>query len=110
MKQGEKEILKKKIDSELEQLAVEIGALEENVKPIAPENAIGRVSRMDAINNRSVNEAALRKAKIRFNALKEAKASISDKAFGVCVRCGEPIPMGRLLLRPQSRSCVKCAH
>ena len=31
-------------------------------KPIAPENAIGRISRMDAINNKSVNEAALIKA------------------------------------------------
>ena len=36
--------------------------LEELTKPIAPENAIGRVSRMDAINNKSVNEAALIKA------------------------------------------------
>ena len=32
----------------------------ELTKPIAPENAIGRVSRMDAINNKSVNEAALK--------------------------------------------------
>ena len=35
----------------------------EITKPIAPENAIGRISRMDAINNKSVTEAALRQAK-----------------------------------------------
>jgi len=31
----------------------------ELTKPIPPSVAIGRVSRMDAINNRSINEAAL---------------------------------------------------
>ena len=38
--------------------------------PIAPENAIGRVSRMDAINNKSVNEAALKKAEIKLKTSK----------------------------------------
>ena len=31
-------------------------------KPISPENAIGRISRMDAINNKSVVEASLRES------------------------------------------------
>ncbi|MBU2525037.1 MAG: hypothetical protein KKC03_00355 [Bacteroidetes bacterium] len=31
-------------------------------KPVAPDDAIGRVSRMDAINNGSINKAALEKA------------------------------------------------
>ena len=31
-------------------------------QPIAPDDAIGRISRMDAINNKSVNEASLRQA------------------------------------------------
>tara|TARA_R110002072_G_scaffold147858_5_gene295207 strand:+ start:985 stop:1338 length:354 start_codon:yes stop_codon:yes gene_type:complete len=106
MNQAEREILNKKIQNELKTLEVEIGELKENIKPIAPENAIGRISRMDAINNKSVNEAALRKAEIRFEALKNALLSINDKEFGICARCGEEILMGRLLLRPQSRSCV----
>jgi len=37
-----------------------ISNLKDLTKPISPENSIGRVSRMDAINNKSVNEAALR--------------------------------------------------
>jgi len=41
-----------------------IDSYKELTNPIAPENAIGRVSRMDAINNKSVNEAALKKAEI----------------------------------------------
>lgn len=110
MNASDRKVLEKKIVSEIEQLKKEIEELEELVKPIAPENAIGRISRMDAINNKSVNEAALRKAKIRYEALKHASLSIKDPNFGSCVRCGEAIPMGRLLLRPQSQSCVSCAH
>ena len=65
---------------------------------------------MDAINNRSVNEEALRKASIRLEALKEAVLNINEESFGMCLRCGNEIPMGRLLLRPQSKSCVGCAY
>ena len=52
-----------------ERVAAKLAVLDERIveyreltKPIPPENAIGRVSRMDAINNRSINEAALRTA------------------------------------------------
>ena len=110
MKTEEKVILKEKIEKEIIQLGQEIAELKELVKPIAPENAIGRISRMDAINNKSVNEAALRKASIRFDDLKQALQRIASSEFGICARCGEKIPMGRLLLRPQSKSCVKCAY
>lgn len=110
MKAEERKILKKKIENEIPTLEVEITELKELVKPIAPENAIGRISRMDAINNKSVNEAALRKAEIRLEALKNALLNVDKAEFGVCVRCSDIIPMGRMLLRPQSRSCVKCTH
>ena len=110
MKAEDRLILKDKIEKELIRLKDEISELKELVKPIAPENAIGRISRMDAINNKSVNEAALRKSEIRYEALKNALLTIDQESFGVCARCGDVIPMGRMLLRPQSRSCVKCAH
>ena len=43
---------------------------EELAQPISPDNAIGRISRMDAINNKSITDAALRKAKERLLGLK----------------------------------------
>ena len=82
----------------------------ELTKPIAPENAIGRVSRMDAINNKSVNEAALRKAEQKLNNLQIALSNLYDPGFGKCARCNNPIPIGRILLMPQSRFCVHCAR
>ena len=82
----------------------------ELTKPIAPENAIGRISRMDAINNKSVNEAALRQAENKLKGLKIALSRLEDPEFGRCARCGNIIPTGRILLLPHSRFCVRCAR
>ncbi|WP_298900905.1 TraR/DksA C4-type zinc finger protein [uncultured Psychroserpens sp.] len=82
----------------------------ELTKPISPNDAIGRVSRMDAINNKSVNEASLRQAEIKLNNLNRVLSKIEDLDFGICLKCKQPIPVGRILIRPESLLCVNCAR
>lgn len=79
-------------------------------KPIAPNDAIGRVSRMDAINNKTINEASLRQAESKLNALKIVLSKINDADFGLCLKCKQTIPLGRILIRPESLFCVNCAR
>lgn len=102
-------LLRTKIEASLKQLEEEIAELRELTKPIAPENAIGRVSRMDAINNKSINEAALRKSEEKNKQLKYALSRIDEADFGLCGRCGEAIQEGRIMLMPESNYCVRCA-
>ncbi len=83
--------------------------MEDMTQPISPENSIGRISRMDAINNKSVMEAALRNARKELDAMKNALAHLADDDFGLCKRCKEKIPMQRLVLMPGSAYCVNCA-
>ena len=84
--------------------------LKELTKPIAPENAIGRISRMDAINNKSVNEAALRKVEQKkFNMERALERLRTEKDFGMCKRCGQEIIAGRIMLMPESPFCTQCA-
>ena len=83
--------------------------LEELTKPIAPENAIGRVSRMDAINNKSVNETALIKATQKLKNLEITLSNLNETGFGVCAKCHNNIPIGRIMLMPHSRFCGNCA-
>ena len=110
MNKAQKQEIKQRIASEIEKTQLSVDEYKEQTKPIAPENAIGRVSRMDAINNKSVVEAALRKAEEKLNKLLLVKDKIDDHDFGLCMRCGKEIPIGRILLMPQSRSCVGCAQ
>ena len=109
MNKEDKQDIKKRILEELKKTEELILDYKESTKPISPENAIGRVSRMNAINNKSVVEAALRKAEEKLNKLKLVLDKVNDADFGLCMRCGNPIPIGRILLMPQSRKCVRCA-
>ncbi|QIA08172.1 TraR/DksA family transcriptional regulator [Draconibacterium halophilum] len=102
--------IKAQINSEIEKTQKLIQEYTELTKPIEPENAIGRISRMDAINNKSVTEAALRKAKDKLENLKFAVSKVDDDDFGLCVKCKKPIPLGRVLIMPQARTCVNCSQ
>lgn len=109
MNKKEKEFLRKDIVERIKETKAEIEELTELTRPIAPDNAIGRVSRMDAINNKTINDAALREKKSKLQKLERAfKKSETDK-LGVCVKCGEDIPLGRLEFMPWTTRCVHCA-
>lgn len=101
---------KEKISVQIEKTQEKIRQLEDMTKPISPENSIGRVSRMDAINNKSVAEAALRTARKRLSSLLIAHTKVDAPGFGICTHCQQPIPMPRLLFMPESTYCVKCAR
>ena len=102
--------IKEKLLSEITSTQKKLNEYTELCKPIAPENSIGRISRMDAINNKSVVEAALREAKNKMQQLQVMQKKIKDSDFGACVKCKKEIPFGRLMIRPHSKFCVNCAQ
>lgn len=106
----DKAVVLQRMEEEMAKVLSLIDQYKELTKPIAPENAIGRVSRMDAINNKSVNEAALRKAEAKLQNLRVAKSKLNDPDFGICIQCKQPIPVERILLMPQVVSCVRCTR
>lgn len=101
--------LKVRILEEIEKTEQQIAEYRELTKPIAPDVAIGRVSRMDAINNKSVFEASLVQAQQKLNSLQRVLQLYGTPQFGLCIKCNNPIPTQRILFRPQSLLCVKCA-
>ncbi len=102
--------IKEKILQEIKKTQKRITEYKELTKPTAPDCAIGRVSRMDAINNSSINQSALRKSEDKLNGLKYMLSKIDDDDFGLCERCKQAIPLQRLLFMPQSRFCINCAR
>ncbi|MEP2772252.1 MAG: TraR/DksA C4-type zinc finger protein [Fulvivirga sp.] len=105
----DKKVLKEKIREELLKTEEDIRELKAQSTPISPENAIGRVSRMDAINNKSISEASLRQAEDKHKKLLTALEKIDESTYGTCQRCQQTIPIGRLMLMPNSTKCVNCA-
>jgi DnaK suppressor protein len=109
MTDKEKDVLKEKILSDIKAAQKSISSLEKTVKPVAPDSAIGRLTRMEAINAKSISEASLRSLKVKLTKLNRALSRIDDPDFGVCMQCEEPIPVKRIMLMPETTLCVACA-
>ncbi|WP_040254473.1 TraR/DksA family transcriptional regulator [Psychroserpens mesophilus] len=102
--------VKQTILDEISKTEASIIHYKELTQPIAPNDAIGRVSRMDAINNKTINEASLRQAEHKLKTLKIVLSKIDGNDFGICLKCKQAIPLGRILIRPESLLCVNCAR
>jgi len=109
MENSQKKELQSRIEDRMQQLKADIEAYKALVRPVAPDNAIGRLTRMEAISHKSINEAALTKARDSLSRLEHALAKIDDPDFGICRECDEPIPPARLMILPETDLCVQCA-
>lgn len=105
----ERSELKVKLIALISKTEEEIESFKDMVKPISPENSLGRISRMDAINNKSVAEAAMRTKQKKLTQMKIALDKIDDENFGNCSNCKHPIKPARLIYMPESTLCIGCA-
>jgi DnaK suppressor protein len=104
----ERNHLEEIINREIEKLIKKTEELKEFIAPVEPDSAIGRISRMDAINNKSIVEASMRNLQARLSQLQKISQIIYDNDFGVCISCRKPIPFERLKIRPEIRQCAIC--
>ncbi len=109
MNENEKKQIKSAIFENIDHIEKDIELLLEATAPIAPDNAIGRISRMDAINNKAVAEATLADKQATLNNLKHALTKIDAADFGLCAHCGNEIAFERLMYLPHSPYCITCA-
>ena len=108
MNEEQKTELRTLINKEIRELRLTIERVKETVQPVAPDDAIGRLTRMEAINAKSISEANLRSSKVRLGNLEHTLEQLDDPEFGICAGCDEPIPFGRLMVMPESKMCVTC--
>ncbi|MDX2451614.1 TraR/DksA C4-type zinc finger protein [Desulfosarcina sp.] len=109
MTKDEKVQLTHHIRNRIELTGGNIAAFKAGSVPVSPDNAIGRLTRMEAINSKSINEAALRKARTTRALLEKALRTIDSEDFGLCRDCEEPIAFARLMAMPEAALCVACA-
>lgn len=76
---------------------------------IAPDKAIGRLTRMEALQAQAMGQAGRRRQEQRLQRVRRALERIEAVTYGTCVRCGGEIPEGRLEVMPESGFCVPCA-
>lgn len=109
MNTKEIESIKKILKREIAETEYKISNYKKLSPSLEPDNAIGRVSRMDAINNKSVLDASLQEAKNKLAQLKLMRKKTEKRYFGICKSCKKNIPFGRLMLIPHAQLCIDCA-
>ena len=80
----------------------------DGAKPVELDTAIGRVSRMDAMQHQQMAKANRESHRRRLQLVQAALAGVDRGDFGLCTRCEEPIGYRRLKAKPESRFCLQC--
>lgn len=74
------------------------------------QQAVGRLSRMDALQNQAMAKATGVRREAERRRLLAALERLEEGEFGFCDECGEVIAEGRLRLDPAALKCVECAR
>ena len=105
----EKIKIKNEIESRIKESEKSIEKLKEQTAPVPPSVAIGRLTRMDAIQQKNMAEANLKSTEKLLSNLKKALGNLENTDFGICNVCKNNIPLGRILIVPETKVCVQCA-
>lgn len=82
----------------------------ESRKPVElDQTRVGRLSRMDALQNQAMSLEAERRRKAELLRIEASLKRLEDGDYGYCVTCGEQIPLRRLELDPTLPTCIACA-
>jgi DnaK suppressor protein len=79
-------------------------------QPVAPDKAIGRLTRQDALQQQEMSAALVRRYEQELSRVQQALRAADDGTYGFCRRCEEPIAPARLLAMPASVLCLRCAE
>lgn len=92
-------------------LDAEDGANADTRDPVTlQQDAVGRLSRMDALQVQAMALATERRRKAERARIDAALERLEEGEWGWCVTCGEEIAEGRLRNDPSIATCVSCAR
>lgn len=83
---------------------------EERDVVVLDQTSVGRLSRMDALQNQAMQVETERRREIELKRIDAALKRIDEDEYGYCVSCGEEIQPKRLDMDPANPVCVDCAH
>ncbi len=73
------------------------------------QQAVGRLSRMDSMQQQAMAEAQERLRQRDLLRIEMAERRINNNDYGYCTECDAEIPDGRLEIDPMAEKCVACA-
>ncbi len=98
--------LRAELQRQLVRLEQSMRVTEKAVKIVElDQTAVGRLSRMDSLQNQSLSKGLREREVARLSQLREAISRIEKETFGLCIACGGEIPYERLFVFPEAPAC-----
>ena len=72
------------------------------------QQSVGRVSRIDAIQQQQMAIASQQQASTQLRKVEQALQRIDAGDYGACLECGEAIALARLEAQPEAELCIGC--
>lgn len=100
--------MRERLEARAVELRDTIGRIDGTTAPVSPNNAIGRLTRIDAMQATSMRRAVARDHDVELQNVSRALKAIATGEYGICRRCKELIATARLRAKPEAFLCVAC--
>lgn len=109
LNQDQLERLRERLEDLAAELEAALASSAEAARPVELDQpAVGRVSRVDAIQQQQMVRANRQAQRVRLQQTRAALSRFAEGEYGECTQCGESIGFARLAVRPESLFCVTC--
>ena len=105
---SERRELRERLERDRDELGRGLTGATKSAKPVDLDQPIGRVSRIDAIQQQQMAQEQRRRLRLRLQRTEAAIVAFDEDAYGSCNGCDEPIPYRRLKARPETPLCLTC--
>ena len=103
--------MRKQLEDRREDLLQSAKSTSDDRAPVELDQAMqGRLSRMDALQQREMALAAQRRRELELTRIDAALKRMDTEDYGYCVSCDEDIAPARLKSDPAEPLCVDCAN
>lgn len=104
------ERFRRRLETRAGELRATIERSADTTTAVKPDAAIGRLTRVDAVQAGYVSDALRSQMRAELARVERALRSLDDGSFGLCRACGEALSDARLEAKPDATLCVQCAE
>ena len=110
MRLSEQEKFRPNVEKAIAELKKLLAFDDPTAAPIVPDSSIGRLSRVDAMQQQQMSLEVKRQREANLTRLERALKLIDDGEYGTCPRCEDDIAPKRLEAMPDAIFCFDCAN
>ena len=100
---------RKRLEELEREIREDMDANSEDSGVVELDSSIGRLSRMDALQNQQMALELKRRQENQLLRIENALKRLAKGQYGLCGKCKKPIEEDRLEVFPDTVSCVRCA-